>query len=215
MPQVPLRVSTIITPKDLAEKMTSAANYRVLDCTWHMPLTGFSGKKNARQDFYKDHIPGAQFFDISECLDKESRYEHMLPSEEQFADYVSKLGINNNTHVIVYDNNPNFGLFSAQRVWWMFRVFGHNLVTLLDGGVPRWVKEGYYTTDDVEKVSPQPFQAKYNKALVKTFEEMEANLEAKTFQVVDARPAGRYEGTQSEPVPGKCFINMSSLTGIE
>jgi len=201
--QVPLRVSPIITPKELGEKMNGAANIRVVDGTWHMCITGFgSGKKNPQQEYYRDHIPGALFFDIDACSDKNSPYPDMLPSAEQFEEHVSKLGISNHTHVIVYDNNTNFGMFSASRVWWMFRVFGHNLVSVLDGGLPRWEKEGYYTTDDVDKVPPGTFKARLNPKLLKTYEEMEGNLSLSEIQVIDARPASRFDGSGSEPTPG-------------
>jgi len=202
MSQVPLRVSTLISPRELADKINLSANIRILDCTWYMPFSPLSSKKNALQEFYRDHLPGAQFFDIDKCTDQSTEYACMLPTPAEFEEYVGKLGIDNNTHVVVYDNNPMFGCFSAQRVWWTFRMFGHNLVSLLDGGLPRWLNDGYGTTDEVESLTKTLFNANYNSNLIKTYDEMEKNIEEQSFQVVDTRIQGRYDGSQPEPRPG-------------
>ena len=113
------KVSTLVNPLWLAEKMGSSftpkANFRVIDASWHMPNTKRSGK----DEFIKQHIPTSQFFDIDACCDKTSSYDHMIPTPEKFNDYVGNLGINNDTHVLLYDNNASLGLFSSQRVWFV------------------------------------------------------------------------------------------------
>ena len=202
-----LRGAPLITPKDLFSKITAKGNIRVLDCTWHLPTPG-SPPRNAREDFHSQHIPGAQFFDIDANSDQSSPYEHMLPPPAQFEESAGKLGINNDTHVIVYDNNTNFGVFSAQRVWWTFRVFGHDLVTVLDGGLPRWKKEGLPVTAEIETVPKQTFRARFNTGLIKYFEDMEQNIRTKEYQVIDARSAPRFHGKAPEPREGEWTISV-------
>lgn len=111
---------------------------RVLDTSWHLP----NENRDPKKEFLAHRVPGAKFFDIEECVDNSSLYEHMLPSTEDFSNYVRSLGLKNDSHVIVYDNNSG-GLFSAPRVWWMLRAFGHDRVSILDGGFPKWCAEGY------------------------------------------------------------------------
>ena len=201
MSRVPLRVSAIVSTDFLFQRLVSnTQNLRVLDCSWHK-LMPFS-KRDAQQEFYREHIPGAQFFDIDKCCDQSSPLPHMIPSTEEFEKYVGKLGIDNSTHVVCYDNS-DFGIFSAQRVWWMFRLFGHSLVSVLDGGFPKWNREQLAVTDEVDKVHPVIYKAVLRTELVKSFEDMQKNLSSKEMQVIDARPAGRFEGTTPEPRPGE------------
>ncbi len=112
--------------------------FKILDVTWDFPSSG----RDLKQEFQDKRIPEAVFFDLTECRDKNTSLPNMLPSTDQFEEYATKLGIGNDDHVIVYDNHES-GLFSATRAWWMFRVFGHNLVSLLDGGLPKWVKDEF------------------------------------------------------------------------
>ncbi|CAN6271541.1 unnamed protein product, partial [Urochloa humidicola] len=104
---------------------------KVLDASWYMPVEN----RNPWEEYQVAHIPGAVFFDIDSIVNRTTDLPHMLPSEEAFAAAVSELGIKNQDKVIVYDGK---GFFSAPRVWWMFRVFGHNKVWVLDGGLPQW-----------------------------------------------------------------------------
>ena len=135
-----MAIATIVKAPWLRQLMLQNARYlRVLDASWHLPKEN----RDARQEFLAHRIPGAKFFDIDECVDKTSPYEHMLPNREDFSNYVRSLGIHNDSHVVVYDNNEKSGLFSAPRVWWMLRAFGHERVSILDGGFPKWCAEGY------------------------------------------------------------------------
>ncbi|KFP33102.1 Thiosulfate sulfurtransferase, partial [Colius striatus] len=149
---------------------------RVLDASWYPPQ-----ERNARQEFKERHIPGASFFDIEECRDKSSPYDFMLPSESHFADYVGRLGVGNDTHVVVYDGDQ-LGTFYAPRAWWMFRAFGHKDVSVLNG--------------DITQPEPAVFKAELNRSLLKTFEEMIQNVGSLQFQMVDSRPEGRFRGTE-------------------
>ncbi|XP_029445932.1 thiosulfate sulfurtransferase-like [Rhinatrema bivittatum] len=193
---------------------------RVLDASWYP-----AEERNARKEYQERHIPGASFFDIDECKDKSSPYEVMLPSENEFADYVGNLGISNSTHVVVYDGD-NLGTFYAPRAWWMFRVFGHREVSVLNGGFKNWLRDGHPVTSEVSKPVPAVFHAKLNRSFVKSYEEMLENIESKRFQVVDSRSEGRYRGTEPEPgqgidpghIPGTVnmpFFNFLTESGHE
>lgn len=183
---------------------------RVLDASWYEP-----GQRDAQKEFREQHIPGACFFDIEECKDKSSPYEFMLPSEKHFADYVGHLGISNHTHVVVYDGD-RLGTFYAPRAWWMFRVFGHRTVSVLNGGFKNWVKEGYPVTSEFTRPEPGVFKATLDKSLLKTYEEMVSNMTSKQFQVVDSRSEGRFQGTEPEPgTEGRLGTwNCSQLQGM-
>jgi len=158
--------------------------------------------RSARQEYLRERIDGAVFFDIDEVADKTSSFPHMLPSPEQFADHVGKLGVGNEHHVVVYDNNADFGFFSAPRVWWMMRVFGHRDVSVLDGGLPRWKFRGFPTTRGTPPpVVPAMYRPMYNPRLVRTFQQMMSNISTQEEQVVDARSTARFEGTAQEPRP--------------
>ena len=109
---------------------------RLIDCTWHMP----SSKRNAHQEFINSHIKGASFFDLEKNSDQNSNLPHMLPPERMWEKIVSKFGIKNSDHVIIYDNSD---LLTACRCWYTFLYFGHdpNLVSVLDGGLKKWKKK--------------------------------------------------------------------------
>ncbi|XP_063306934.1 thiosulfate sulfurtransferase-like [Pelobates fuscus] len=189
------------------------AALRVVDSTWYAP-----GGKDARKDFAEKHIQGASFFDMDQCSEKSSPYEMMLPSESQFAKYVGSLGINNQSHVVVYDCD-SAGMMYAPRVWWMFRLFGHNKVSVLDGGLKNWLKQGLPVTAEVTEFKPQTFQTKLNRCLLKTFEDIQENLSSTKFQLVDARGEARFRGPEPKPgegigpghIPGSLNLPFSSL----
>uniref|UniRef100_M3ZFZ0 Mercaptopyruvate sulfurtransferase n=1 Tax=Xiphophorus maculatus TaxID=8083 RepID=M3ZFZ0_XIPMA len=167
---------------------------RILDGSWYLPKS----KRDTREEFNQKHIPGASFFNIDECCDQSSPYDHMLPTPSDFSRYVSDLGIGNDTHVVVYDTS-DFGSFSAPRVWWMFRVFGHSSVSVLDGGFKHWVADGHPVTSDYTKPEKRDFQASLNQSWVKSYEDVLQNIKTKQVQVVDARSGGRFRGTDPEP----------------
>ncbi|XP_066214399.1 thiosulfate sulfurtransferase isoform X2 [Saccopteryx leptura] len=186
----------LVSSKWLAESVRAGKlglGLRVLDVSWYSP-----GTRNARKEYLECHVPGASFFDIEECKDKSSPYEMMLPSEEGFADYVGSLGISNDTHVVVYDGD-HLGSYYAPRVWWMFRVFGHRTVSVLNGGFQNWLKEGHPVTSEPSLPEPAVFKATLDHSLFKTYEQVLENLESKRFQLVDSRSKGRYLGTEPEP----------------
>ncbi|KAL1205647.1 Thiosulfate/3-mercaptopyruvate sulfurtransferase 1 [Cardamine amara subsp. amara] len=189
---------------------------KVLDASWYMP----EEQRNPIQEYQVAHIPGTLFFDLDGISDRTTSLPHMLPSEEAFAAGCSALGIDNKDGVVVYDGK---GIFSAARVWWMFRVFGHKNVWVLDGGLPRWRASGYdvessasgdailkasAASEAIEKiyqgqiVSPITFQTKFQPHLVWTLDQVKNNMEDHTYQHLDARAKARFDGTAPEPRKG-------------
>jgi thiosulfate/3-mercaptopyruvate sulfurtransferase len=160
-----------------------------------MPQTG----RDARREFLDEHLPGAVFFDIDTIADTGNPLPHMLPSPERFAAAVGALGIGDGDLVIVYDGA---GLFSAARVWWTFRAFGHDRIRVLDGGLPKWKREGRPLEKTVRAPELKTFTPRFRPALVRSLDQMKANLDRREAQIVDARSRGRFHGTEPEPRPG-------------
>ena len=169
---------------------------RVVDATWHMPGSG----RDARAEYEAQHIPGAVFFDIDEIADEMSKLPHMLPRPEKFSARVRKLGLGDGNRIVVYDAH---GMMSAARVWWTFRVMGHKDVAVLDGGLPKWLAEGRPVEDTPPPPRERHFSARLNHTLVKDKAAIARNLRNTRFQVLDARSAGRFQGTEPEPWPGR------------
>lgn len=182
---------------DWLEAHLSAPDVRVVDASYYMPIQ----KRNARQEYQAEHIPGAIFFDIDEIAADGSPYPHMLPPPEKFASKVRKLGLGNGNRIVVYDGT---GFASAAaRVWWMFHYFGHKDVAVLDGGFPKWLREQRPVDDMPPMPRERHFIARVDATLLRSAEDVLANLDAKREQVVDARAAGRFKGTDAELWPVK------------
>ncbi|XP_029364112.1 thiosulfate sulfurtransferase-like [Echeneis naucrates] len=182
---------------DMVKRGLVGPRLRILDSSWYLPMT----KRDAKKEFAQSHIPGASFFDIDECSDRTSAFDHTLPSEQFFAEYVGGLGIGNDSHVVVYDAS-DLGAFSCTRVWWMFRLFGHTEVSVLNGGFRSWVREGHPVTGTLTRPEPAHFTATINRAWVKSFEDITDNITTQGFQVVDVRSYARFWGTEPEPKEG-------------
>ena len=177
--------------------MTEANSRWLVSTEWLAERLGQPG--HGRDIHRAGHIPGAVFFDIDEIADRSSDLPHMVPPPEQFAAEVGALGIGDGDTVVVYDQQ---GLFSAPRAWWTFRLFGHDDVYVLDGGLPVWKAEGRsIERGPGSNVEEAEFTPRLRPELVKSLEQVRAGLEHKV-QVVDARPAPRFRGEAPEPRPG-------------
>ena len=171
-------------------------NVVLLDGSMHLPTSG----RNARAEYAAAHIPGALYFDIDEIADKSTPLAHMLPNAAQFGEQVGRLGIGNATRVIAYDSE---GLYSAGRVWWMFRAMGHDTIAVLNGGLKKWQAEGRAVTD-----APTPprraatFTARHRPELVRDATAVKSLIGDASVQIVDARAAARFAGSVPEPRPG-------------
>jgi len=168
---------------------------RIIDATWFMPSSG----RNARAEHEAAHIPAAVFFDIDEISDKATTLPHMLPDPASFASAVRKLGLGGNHRIVAYDNN---GMLASARAWWMLRAMGHNNVAVLDGGLAKWQREGRPVENKTVTPQPSHFHAHLDYSLVRNFEQVKANIGTHEAQVIDARSAGRFAGTEAEPRPG-------------
>lgn len=195
----PLRepVPILIGTQWLAERL-DRPGLRLLDATWHMASEG----RDAEAEFRAAHIPGAGRFDLEQISDPDTTLPHMLPSPDRFAEHAAAMGIGDDDHVIVYDTH---GLYAAARAWWMFRVFGHDRVSVLDGGFPRWQREDRPTeTGAPRSVSPPSpaFRSRFRPHLVRDLAAMRREYQREEAQIVDARSAERFEGQVDEPRPG-------------
>jgi thiosulfate/3-mercaptopyruvate sulfurtransferase len=169
---------------------------RVLDSSFKQPGV----TPTAREDYDGGHIPGAVFFDIDDVAEPGTSLPHMIPSPERFAAKMSDRGIGNDDRIVVYDAN---GLSSAGRAWWMLRLFGHHNVALLDGGLPKWKAEGRALETRRPTIPARGFIPHFDPALVRDKAAIVANVTGRREQVVDARAAGRFDGTAEETWPGR------------
>ena len=172
-----------------------APDLRILDASWHMPDAG----RDPRAEYEAAHIPGARFFDIDEISDEHSDLPHMAPPVEKFVARMRAMGVGDGHRVVVYDA---LGLFSAPRVWWMFRLFGKRDVAVLDGGLPKWRAEGRPVEDGVPILRDRHFTASRDATLVRDVTQVAATVKLGDAQIVDARSAARFRGEAPEPRPG-------------
>ncbi len=183
------QIGSIVSVEWLAENI-GQTGIRILDGTWKMP--------GVEEKLPGGYIPGALFFDVDEIAAPDTM-AHMLPSAETFTHHVEKMGLKNSDHIVVYDRH---GLKAAARVWWKFRMFGHDKISVLEGGLPAWIKAG-------QKISAEQSLdwevSKYKIAdpiaKVANLEDIVESLD-KSPQILDARAKGRFEGTSPEPRKG-------------
>ncbi|MBT3659721.1 MAG: 3-mercaptopyruvate sulfurtransferase [Rhodospirillaceae bacterium] len=186
----------LVSTEWLADHL-DAPDVRVVDATWFLP----NDERTGRAAYDEAHIPGAVFFDIDEIADTDSDLPHMLPSPEKFSSRVRNLGLGDGNKIVVYDANGGF--MAACRVWWSFRMFGHDDIAVLDGGLPKWIAEGRPTEDLPPAPQPRHFTARQNNFLVRSVDQIISNCDSSKEQVIDARSAGRFHGTEDEPRPGQ------------
>ena len=185
---------TLVSTEWLAAHL-GERDLRVVDGSWHMP----QAKRDPGREFLDAHVPGAVFFDIDAIADGSTSLPHMLPSTTEFANAVGALGIGDGDRVVVYDTR---GMVSAARVWWTFRVFGHDRIALLEGGFPKWRAEDRPVESGATPPEPRRFSARFRPELVRELDQVRANLVTRREQVVDARSRGRFLGTEPEPRAG-------------
>jgi len=178
----------------LAENLENPA-VKLLDASYHLPNVD----RNADQEYREKHIPGAIRFDIDDVKDPDDPLPHMVPDADTFAEKVGALGISNADHVVVYDV---YGMMSAARVWWMFRLFGHDRVSVLNGGLPKWLAEERPVASGVETLPAAVFSADFRPELVTDVPALLGNIDSKERVVLDARAAERFAGTVPEPREG-------------
>ncbi|MCQ8781646.1 3-mercaptopyruvate sulfurtransferase [Mangrovibrevibacter kandeliae] len=184
----------LITPQELAADF-GGDRLSIVDASWYLPAQG----RDARAEFAAAHLPGAVFFDQDAVVMPDAGLPHTLPSPEIFAAAAGALGIRAGDTIVVYDG---MGLFSAPRVWWMFRTFGASDVRILDGGFPAWQAAGLPVESGGALPEPATFDVRFDPDAVVGLAEMRRIVEARAVQIADARPAERFKGSQPEPRPG-------------
>jgi thiosulfate/3-mercaptopyruvate sulfurtransferase len=176
--------SALISPEELHKLLN---HVKILDASYNLPPS-------------PEGIPGAVDFDIDDVADPAAALPHTIPSPELFAAKVGKLGVGGGDPVVVYDRA---GIsMAAARAWWMFRLFGHDNVRILDGGLPAWRRAGLPVAPKNAAPAPRIFKSTFRPQLFKMRAEMQDNLARQAFTVLDARDAKRYAGEAAEPRPG-------------
>lgn len=201
---------------DALRRNLHAANQVVLDASYFLPRQN----RDAYREYTQSHIPGAQFFDIDQVADTNQPLAHTLPDEQQFALSAGRLGIDHDTLVIVYDNNH---FFASARVWWMFRVFGHEHVQVVDGGLGRWRQLAF--PEDAKPATPRAatFRSRFNPDLYCNLQQMKQIQRNASRQIIDTRSRDSYLGRRrphdrdlpAGHIPGSVNIPYAGLTDPE
>lgn len=184
----------IVEPEWLEGELGSK-DLAILDGSWYLPQMG----RDAKSEFRERHIPGAVYFDIDAISDPESGLPHTLPSPEAFAEAVGALGVGDGMRIVVYDGA---GLFSAARVWWMFRAMGAPAVAVLNGGLPAWIAEERPCESGDVNPTPRDFTARLNPSLIRDLAAVRSAMDSGDAAIVDARAAPRFAGDAPEPRAG-------------
>jgi len=206
----------VVSTEWLAEHL-NAPDVRIVDASSFLPTID----RNAKAEYRDCHIPGAVFFDIDDIADDSSDLPHMIPSPEKFSSRVRKLGLGDGNRIVVYDVNG--GSSAACRVWWMFRLYGHEDVSVLNGGLPKWLAEGRPTDDLPPVPKERHFTPRMNNFLVRSVEQLIDNCTEQRELVIDARSADRFAGTGDEPraglrkghIPGSVSLPFNKLMDKE
>lgn len=185
---------TLVSTNWLADHLKDP-DLRVLDGTWFLP----SEERDAREEYEAAHIPGARFFDIDEISDHRSDLPHMAPPVEKFMSRLRDMGVGDGHQVVVYDGH---GLFSAARVWWLFRLMGQDNIAVLDGGFPKWLAEDRPVEDLPPVVRDRHMTVRRQNHLVKDVTQVSAASKLGDHEILDARSPGRFRGDEPEPREG-------------
>ena len=184
----------LVSTKWLAKRLENA-EVRVLDASWYLP----GMDRNPIIEYEKRHIPNARFFDIDDISDNRSDLPHMVPPIEKFMSKVRKLGVGDGHQVIVYDG---LGMFSAARVWWLFKMMGHKNIAVLDGGLPKWISDGFPVNDKPPVIRDRHMMVDQISSYVKDVTQVAAASKLGDHEIVDARSPGRFRGEENEPRKG-------------
>ena len=192
---MPKTQTSLIETEELAREL-HAPDLVILDASWHMPAEG----RNARAEYLAEHIPGALFFDIDEIADTKSHLPHMLPPPEKFSSRMRSMGVGDGSRIVVYDSA---GLFSAARVWWTFRVMGVQDISVLNGGLPKWKREGHRSKVASRRRALRGISRRGAMPIsYAILSDMKSLIKDRTAEIVDARAAERFAGKAPEPRAG-------------
>jgi thiosulfate/3-mercaptopyruvate sulfurtransferase len=206
----------LVTTEWLAEQL-GKPDLVVFDATKYLP----NENKDGHAEFLHAHIPGAQYFDIDIVADPDTDLPHMVPTPGRFAKLIGWLGVSNASRVVFYDQK---GLASAARGWWLMGLFGHDNAAVLDGGLPKWQREGR-KIETGEPVAPKPiaFRPDYRVMRLRGVGDLLRNVATQSELVLDARAAGRFTGEVPEPragmrsghIPGSANLPYTDLLNAD
>ncbi|WP_299923065.1 3-mercaptopyruvate sulfurtransferase [uncultured Pelagimonas sp.] len=185
---------TLVSTEWLAKHIKDP-DLRILDASWYLPAMG----RDPKAEYDAAHIPGARFFDIDDVSDNRSDLPHMAPTVEKFMSRLRAMGVGDGHQVVVYDG---MGLFSAARVWWLFRLMGQDNIAVLDGGLPKWQAEGREVEDLPPVIRDRHMTVRRQAHLVKDVTQVSAASKLRDYVLIDARGAGRFRGEEPEPREG-------------
>ena len=185
---------TLVSTDWLASHLNDP-DLRIIDASWYMPADG----RDARAEYEAAHIPGARFFDLDDVSDQRSALPHMAPPLEKFVSRMRAMGVGDGHQVVIYDGA---GLFSAARVWWLFRLMGKPDVAVLDGGLPKWRAEERALDDMPPVIRDRHMTATFQNRLVRDVTQVAAAAKLTDPQILDARGAERFRGDTPEPREG-------------
>ncbi|HMD24474.1 MAG TPA: sulfurtransferase [Streptosporangiaceae bacterium] len=210
-------MQALVTTNWLAEEL-GKPDLIVFDATKYLP----NEPKDGRTEFRAAHIPGACYFDIDLIADPDTDLPHMVPTPGRFAKLMTALGVTNTSRVIFYDQK---GLASAARGWWLMGLFGHDAAAVLDGGLPKWLRESRPTeTGDAPLPAPAAaFRPDYRPARLRGIGDILGNVKTKSELILDARAAGRFTGATPEPragmrsghIPGSASLPYTDLLNTD
>lgn len=185
---------TLVSTSWLAAHLKSP-DLRILDASWYLP----DMQRDAKAEYAKAHIPGARYFDIDDISDHRSELPHMAPPVEKFMSRMRAMGVGDGHQIVIYDGA---GLFSAARVWWLFRLMGKTDVAVLDGGLPKWVADGHKTSDLPPVIRDRHMTVSRQNQHVRDVTQVARAAKLKDHCIIDARPTTRFDGTTPEPRKG-------------
>ena len=205
----------LVTTEWLEKNLDSV---KIFDASWHMP----SSRRDAKKEYREKHIKGAMFWDVDEHSDKDSPFPHMMSNSDYWTRMLWSFGIQNEDHIIVYDYSDTY---SSCRLWFVLKYFGHKKVSVLDGGMRKWLKENRSTSievnDDLGKFSSidklnskNRYKVSESTKWIKNKKDIDENIKTLSFQTVDARSRERFEGKVDEPRPGLkkgCIVGSKNI----
>mgnify|MGYP001372830184 FL=1 len=170
---------------------------KIIDCSWHMP----QANRNGFEEYLKEHIPNAIFFDLDKNSKINTDLPHMLTDINSWGKIMGDMGIENKDKIVIYDNSD---VKSSCRCWYNLIYFGHDpkLVHVLDGGFKKWKKENRITNNKEVITKNSIYSSEENIELVKNKKQIDENIDKNNFNVIDARSRERFEGKVTEPRKG-------------
>lgn len=191
--ELPVSNEWFVSPSWLAEHLNDIV---LLDARMLPP-----GEKtrDINAEYRAEHLPGAIFFDIEALSDHSTDLPHMFPSSEAFSRAMGKLGVNHQQHIVIYDEG---NLFSAPRAWWMLHTFGVEKISILAGGFAGWKAQDLPLEQGMTERASTIFNAKWNPTAIRHRDEVLAISRDQSAQIIDARPAARFNGEVDEPRTG-------------